>query len=111
MNDLITAAKTVIDWLEGDYPSELHRDRLIAAVERAENPPADYSEWTAKNSGKVLSAHEVWTAAQQADRNRIRSRAKLASEKTWKAGDWYVGPQHNMIEKFVDSLLEDGDDE
>lgn len=42
--------------------------------------------------------------------DRIRARVKLAAEKTWKAGDWYIGPQHNNIEKFVDALLEDGDE-
>ena len=46
----------------------------------------------------------------QAERERIRARAQIAAEKTWKAGDWYIGPQHNMIERFVDALLEESDE-
>ena len=49
-------------------------------------------------------------AGVQLERERIRDRAKIAAEKTWKAGDLYIGPQHNMIEKFVNALLEDGDE-
>lgn len=49
---------------------------------------------------------------QQFERERIRARAKIAAEKVWRAGDWYIGPQHFMLEQFVDALvdvLEDGD--
>lgn len=53
---------------------------------------------------------DAYRQGQQFERNRIRAIAKIAAEKTWRAGDWYVGPQHNMIEKFVEELLEDGDE-
>lgn len=46
-------------------------------------------------------------AGVQLERDRIRARAKLAAEKTWRAGDWYIGPQHANLEKFVDALLEE----
>ena len=116
MNELLQAAKAVIDrwddpivredyWVFNDVIA-----RLRAAVERAENPPTDYNEWTSKNSGRVLSAHEVWTDAQQAERERIRARAKLAAEKTFKAGGYYVGPQHYLIEQFVEALLGNDDE-
>lgn len=77
MNELLQAAKAVIaQWDRNGYPVELVMwepiKQLRAAVERAENPPAGYGEWTSKNAGKVLSAHEVWTAAQQAERERCR---------------------------------------
>lgn len=55
-----------------------------------------------------VAVDDAYRQGQQAERERIRARAKLAAEKTWKDGDWYIGPQHNMIEKFVDALLEDG---
>lgn len=58
----------------------------------------------------TVKAKDCWTAAQQAERERIRARARIAAEKTWKAGGCYVGPQHYIIEKFVDALLEDGDE-
>lgn len=112
MNELIKAAKAVIEKWDLIKPEQVpaYIKELHAAVERAENPPADYNAWTAKNAGEVLSAHEVWTAAQQAERERIRARAKIAAEKVWRAGDWFIGPQDHILEKFVDALLEDDDE-
>lgn len=72
MKELLEAAKAVIDNWDKHWPLDKLLNDLKSAVERADNPPADYNEWTSKNSGKVLSAHEVWTAAQQADRERIK---------------------------------------
>ena len=51
-----------------------------------------------------------WQEGVQAERERIRARAKIAAEKTWRAGDWYIGPQHANMERFVAELLEDGDE-
>lgn len=74
MNELIEAAKAVIErWdahhvvIDGTLVADLR-----AAVERAENPPADYNEWTARHSGQTVSPYELWTAAQQAERERCR---------------------------------------
>lgn len=53
---------------------------------------------------------EVYADAVRIERERIRARAKAAAEKTWRAGDWYIGPQHANLAKFIDALLEDGDD-
>ena len=58
----------------------------------------------------IRDAKTGWNAGIQAERERIRSRAKLAADKVWKAGDWFIGPQHANMEKFVDALLEDGDE-
>ena len=53
---------------------------------------------------------DAYRQGQQAERERIRARVKLAMEKTWKAGDWYVGPRIEIMEKFVETLMEDGDE-
>lgn len=55
-------------------------------------------------------AEAGFDAGVQIERERIRARAQIAAEKTWRAGDWYIGPQHNMIEQFVESLLEQSDE-
>lgn len=74
--------------------------------------PAGYLAWLeALDSRFNITAGHIWEAAQKTERERIRARAQIAAEKTWKSGDWYIGPQHNMIEKFVRELLRgDGDD-
>ena len=46
----------------------------------------------------------------QIERERIRARAILAAEKTWKAGDQYIGPQYFILEQFVEELLREGDE-
>lgn len=64
-------------------------------------------------AGRIFAIPDArlgWDAGVEAERERIRAIAKIAAEKTWRDGDWYVGPQHNMIEKFIDALLEDGDE-
>jgi len=53
---------------------------------------------------------DSYKKGQQAERERIRARAKLAADKVWKAGDWFIGPQHHILEKFVDALLEENDE-
>ena len=53
---------------------------------------------------------DAYNDAVRIERERIRARAKLAAEKTWRAGDWYIGPQHANLAKFIDALLEDGDE-
>ena len=56
-------------------------------------------------------AEAGFDAGVQIERERIRARAKIAAEKTFKAGGYYVGPQHYLIEQFVEELLrEDGDE-
>lgn len=114
MNELLQAAKAVIkrfsDW------DCVHIDNLRIAVERAENPPAenppaDFREWY-EGSGfddSEWPAYAAWTAAQQAERERLRARAKMAAKKIWKAKDWYFFPGCSSIEQFVEELMEEDD--
>ena len=74
MSDLLEAAKAVIG--EFGYLNLTRIEKLRAAVERAENPPANYNEWTARHSGQTVSPYELWTAAQQAERERCREIVK-----------------------------------
>lgn len=117
MNDLIAAAKAVIDELSSGMPhdgvSEEAEDALRAAVEQAESQEAVGFDawWESAGCGGYWNAHAAWMAAQQAERERIRSRVQIAAEKNWKAGDWYIGPQHNNIEAFVEELLRDDDEQ
>jgi hypothetical protein len=58
---------------------------------------------------------EVWDAAQQAERGRIKSRVKDAAESLWcirnQVGDepygLYIGPSLNTLDDFVEKLLEE----
>lgn len=114
MNDLLTAAKAVIEMWDQSPPIEhcQRRATLRAAVERAEKPPADFMGWWKTfplNTYGIVPAFHGWEAGQQAERERIRSRVQIAAEKTWPAGDWYVGPQNNNIGAFVEELLRDDD--
>ena len=133
MSELLQAAKAVIEELNSGMPhdgvSEEAEDALRAAVERAEKQETvrlsddEIRElflsngFTIKDGCSDLkpyvfqAARAIEFAAQQAERERIRARVKLAAEKTWKAGDWYVGPQHNNIEAFVEELLRDDDEQ
>ena len=111
MNHLLIAAKAVIDAADtGDRWCAIAN--LSAAVKRAEKPPAGLMSGQTINNlseyGKAC-ARKAWADSQQAERERIRSRVKLAAEKTFNAGGYYVGPQHYLIEQFVDALLEDAD--
>lgn len=73
MTDLLTAAKAVIyDWDKYQIVHCESVNMLCAAVERAETPPADYNEWTARHSGQTVSPYELWTAAQMTERERCR---------------------------------------
>lgn len=108
MKDLVDAAKAVIEATD-----ILDRwcaiDNLQAAVEQVEKPPTNFVDWFALRQSKRPTYFEAWQAAQQAERERIRARAKQAAEKAL-AGDWFVGPQHVLYERFVEELLEDGDE-
>jgi hypothetical protein len=75
--------------------------------------------WPTGRSGDWYSekdlAQEVWRAAQQAERERIKSRVKEAAENLWcirnQVGEnpysLYIGPSLRMMEEFVDRLLEE----
>ena len=88
MKDLIDAAKAVVDWWEDKDPSDLPIERLIAAVERADKPPADFESWYDENIegcfdvGIYDSTKSAWVAAQQAERERIK---KILGE--WVGGE------------------------
>lgn len=95
MKKLIEAAKAVIYWLEGDYPSALHRDRLIAAVERAERiKHGIFPEWDVLNESHQNGIKK----GQQAERERIRAKV-LALGK-----DWVLD---TTTKQYADLLLED----
>ena len=58
--------------------------------------------------------HEVWAAAQAAERERIKSRVKEAAESIWAVRDLvdnryglYIGPPLNTLEQFVEKLMEE----
>jgi hypothetical protein len=61
-------------------------------------------------------AQEAWQAAQEAERERIKSRVKEAAENLWcirnQVGEepfsLYIGPSLNTLEEFVNRLLEEG---
>jgi hypothetical protein len=63
-----------------------------------------------------MFAERVWQAAQEAERERIKSRVKEAAENLWcirnQVGEepfsLYIGPSLNTLEEFVDRLLEEG---
>ena len=110
MSSLLNAAKAVIEKWDLIKPDQVpaYIKELHAAVERAEKQEA-MSELAIAAKLSTALYKEGYEDGQQAERERIRSRVQIAAEKTWKAGDWYVGPQHNMIEKFVEELLRDDD--
>jgi predicted oxidoreductase len=72
MSSLLKAAKAVID--AKYFPQQRAAiNALQAAVERAEKQEdVWFEEWISRNSGRFVSPPEVWTAAQQAERERIR---------------------------------------
>lgn len=79
MNDLITAAKAVIEsWdnCSDRFSLGIEVDNLRAAVERAEKRDAvGFDEWWETNTvGFWKDARYIWTAAQQAERERLRQR-------------------------------------
>ena len=87
MNELIEAAKAVIErWdMHGCVMEKVLIDGLRAAVERAENPPANYNEWTARHSGQTVSPYELWTAAQLAEREKwVRAAKRMEEEHSYK---------------------------
>ena len=59
--------------------------------------------------------HEVWAAAQAAERERIKSRVKEAAGSLWSIRDQstnkpdglYIGPPLNALEQFVEKLMEE----
>lgn len=84
MSSLLNAAKAVIDAANtGDRWCAIAR--LRDAVERAENPPANYNEWTARHSGQTVSPYELWTAAQQAEREKwVRAVKRMEEDHSYK---------------------------
>ena len=78
MNELITAAKAVIEDL--GFLSDASIDGLRAAVERAEKQEdVGFEEWLSTHNYAypadqwVEFGRHAWTAAQQAERERIKS--------------------------------------
>lgn len=80
MNDLLTAAKAVIEMWDNSPPVEhcQRRAALRAAVERAENQEAvGFDWWLSAHTKELMTwdvasfARLVWTAAQQAERERV----------------------------------------
>ena len=102
MSELIEAAEAVIGrWDRSPLSVDsLTMNDLRDAVKQAESDKVDRDD--------ALFAACMYGA--KTERERIRARAQIAAEKTWPAGDWYIGPQHNMIEKFVEELLREDDD-
>ena len=114
MNELLAAAKAVIDLYE--YTGTIEEceavNRLYDAVERAENPLNDFDKWWGQTEiwpSEYTAAASAWIAAQQAERERIRARVRLAAISSWSASEVYIGPPFIQLQKFVEALLEDGD--
>ena len=81
MNELLTAAKAVIaDWDDRQVVGDRN---LRAAVERAEEPVADFDKWVFEqdvdNCGKIGLMELAWQAAKQAERERIRDIIKAVA--------------------------------
>ena len=80
-----------------------------------------FEEWN-KNHGYLMhriddeDKLEIWQAAQEAERERIKSSMKEAAENLWcirnQVGEepfsLYIGPSLNTLEGFVNRLLEEG---
>ena len=75
MNELLDAAKAVIEAANtGDRWCAIAN--LKTAVERAENPQTDFDKWWEQTEiwpSEYTAAASAWTAAQQAERERIKS--------------------------------------
>ena len=72
--------------------------------------PADYLAWLESLESRFnITAGHIWEAGQKYERERIRARVFAAANKTWQAGEAYIGPPHWTLAQFVDRLLEDGD--
>lgn len=76
MNELITAAKGVIESWDHGRPIQIRLKNLRAAVERAEKQNVtDFEEWWLDQELSDCNrgaAKIVWTAAQQDERKRIK---------------------------------------
>ena len=77
-----------------------------------------FEDWMKKQDPAIIkdafSAAAGWSAAQAAERERIKSRVKEAAESIWdirslsgKHYGLYIGPSMNMMEEFVNRLLEE----
>ena len=77
-----------------------------------------FEEWIKTQDPAVIrdafSAAAGWAAGQAAERERIKSRVKGAAESIWGIRDFvdkryglYVGPPLNVLEQFVNRLLEE----
>lgn len=106
MNELLQAAKAVIEswdriWIVG---TDVKIKKLRAAVERAENPPAGFEEWWSFQGFYPVSkkyAKELWQAAQQAERERIRDIINSVLDVNGRDDDWYVAC--NLIMERIDA--------
>jgi hypothetical protein len=75
-------------------------------------PTGRSSDWYSEKD----MAQEVWQVAQEAERERIKSRVKEAAENLWcirkqvggEPYSLYIGPSLNTLEEFVNRLLEEG---
>lgn len=105
MNDLITSAKAVIEcWDDPKEPAVMHVDNLRAAVERAEKQETvGFDEWfptSGWNPECVEYILEVWQAAQQAERERIK---KMIGDMIDQDDPWIH--YSTLLEKIDDSTL------
>lgn len=88
MNDLITAAKAVIEMWDQSPPIEhcQRRATLRDAVERAEKPSVDFMEWWKTfplNTYGIVPAFHGWEAGQQAEREKIKDIIKGQASGGW----------------------------
>lgn len=68
--------------------------------------------WGDEPKHGMITAREAWKAAQAADRERIKGTVREAAESLWliphPAGKGlYIGPSLDMMEQFVELLLEE----
>jgi hypothetical protein len=78
-----------------------------------------FEDWWEKQGiwpSEYTAACAAWQVAQEAERERIKSRVKEAAENLWcirnQVGEepysLYIGPSLNTLEEFVNRLLEEG---
>ena len=71
--------------------------------------------WGDEPKHGMITAREAWKTGQAVERERIKSRIKDAAENLWsirnQVGDepysLYIGPSMNMMEQFVEKLMEE----
>lgn len=105
MNELLQAAKAVID--ADDIPTRCNAiSKLRAAVDRAEKQDAvGFDEWWDANADlkykfvPIGQAKQLWTAAQQAERERLKEIIKQFSSECSEDGEW-VRCCNELLEKI-----------